>query len=77
MAPGFVELDDVENLRQRQRAWRDYVRAARARGLQPMLDLLEAGIKPKDLDEAFATVCEHEDVSSTWAAASRRTSTPC
>jgi len=63
IAPGFVELDDVENARQRQRAWRDYVSAARARGFAPMLDLLDAGLKPKDLDEAFAAVCEHEDVT--------------
>jgi len=63
IAPGFVELDDVENARQRQRAWRDYVSAARARGFAPMLDLLDAGIKPKDFDEAFAAVCEHEDVT--------------
>ena len=63
MAPGFVELDDVENVRQRERAWRDYVSAARARGFAPMLDLIDAGVKPKDLDQAFAAVCEHEDVT--------------
>ena len=63
MAPGFVELDDVENARQRQRAWRDYVAAARAGGFAPMLDLLDAGVKPKDLDAAFGVVCEHEDVT--------------
>ena len=32
-------------------------------GFAPLLELLEAGIKPKDLDGAFATVCEHEDVA--------------
>ncbi|MDO8836285.1 MAG: UvrD-helicase domain-containing protein, partial [Vicinamibacterales bacterium] len=62
MAPGFVELDDVQDARQRRRAWRDYVSAARARGFAPMLELLDAGVKPKDLDGAFATVCGHEDV---------------
>src|SRR5512136_69525 len=62
VAPGFEELSDVENLRLQQRAWRDYVGEARARGVEPMLALLEAGIKPKDLDPAFAIVCEHEDV---------------
>jgi ATP-dependent helicase/nuclease subunit A len=63
MAPGFVELDDVENMRQRERAWRDYVSAARARGFASMLELIDAGVKPKDLDQAFAAVCEHEDVT--------------
>ena len=62
MAPGFAELDDVQDAWQRKRAWRDYVSAARARGFAPMLELLDAGVKPKDLDAAFATVCEHEDV---------------
>ena len=54
MAPGFVELDDVENLRRQQQAWRDYVASARASGFPPMLDLLEAGVRPKDLYGAFA-----------------------
>jgi ATP-dependent helicase/nuclease subunit A len=63
LAPDFLELDDVENLRRQRQAWRDYVAAARASGVRPMLDLLEAGIRPKDLDDAFAAVCEHEDVA--------------
>jgi ATP-dependent helicase/nuclease subunit A len=63
LAPGFVELDDVMDARLRKRAWRDYVSAARARGFAPMLELLDAGVKPKDLDGAFAAVCEHEDVA--------------
>lgn len=62
MAPGFVELDDVENLRRQQQAWRDDVASARAGGFPPMLDLLEAGVRPKDLYAAFGTLCEHEDV---------------
>ena len=63
IAPGFVELDDVEDVRLRERSWRNFVNAARARGFAPLLDLLDAGVKPKDLDEAFAAVCEHEDVA--------------
>ncbi len=63
IAPGFVELDDVENVRQRERAWRSFVTGARARGFAPLLELLDAGIKPPDLDGAFAAVCEHEDVA--------------
>ncbi len=62
MAPGFEELSDIDNLQRQQQAWRDFVAEARARGLQPMLDLLDAGIQPGDLYAAFAIVCEHEDV---------------
>lgn len=62
VAPGFEELSDIDNLQRQRRAWRDFVADARARGLQPMLDLLDAGIKPQDLYGPFATVCEHEDV---------------
>ena len=62
VAPGFEELSDIDNLQRQRRAWRDFVSEARARGLQPMLDLLDAGLKPQDLYGPFATVCEHEDV---------------
>jgi ATP-dependent exoDNAse (exonuclease V) beta subunit len=63
VAPGFEELSDIDNLQRQRQAWRDYLVEAQARGVQPMLDLLEAGIRPKDLYEPFAIVCEHEDVS--------------
>ena len=63
VAPGFEELGDIEDLQLQQRAWRDYGVEDRALGFQPMLDLLEAGIRPKDLDSAFAGVCRHEDVT--------------
>jgi ATP-dependent helicase/nuclease subunit A len=62
VAPGFEELSDIDNLQRQRRAWRDFVSEARADGFQPMLDLLDAGIKPQDLYGPFATVCEHEDV---------------
>lgn len=62
LAPGFVELDDTENLRRQRRAWRDYVASARARGSVPMINVLEAGVRPRDLHGTFATLCEHEDV---------------
>jgi ATP-dependent helicase/nuclease subunit A len=61
-APGFVELDDIQNLARQRLAWRDYVNAARGSGFAPMLDLLEAGVKPKDLEDGFARMCDHEDV---------------
>jgi ATP-dependent helicase/nuclease subunit A len=62
VAPGFEELSDIDNLQRQRQAWRDYVGEARASGFLPMLDLLEAGIRPKDLYHPFAAVCEHEDV---------------
>ncbi len=62
LAPGFTDLDEVENARRQQQAWRDYVAMARASGARPVLDLLAAGVRPSDLDNAFATICEHEDV---------------
>ena len=48
--PGFTELDEVQDLELRQRAWRDFVTSARAAGDPDMLALLEADIRPKDLD---------------------------
>jgi ATP-dependent helicase/nuclease subunit A len=62
VAPGFEELSDIDNLQRQQRAWRDFVVEARARGLRPMLELLDAGVRPQDLYGPFAIVCEHEDV---------------
>ena len=62
VAPGFEELGDPDNVLLRKQAWRDYVAERRAAGSKLVLDLLEAGVRPQELDGAFATVCEHEDV---------------
>jgi ATP-dependent helicase/nuclease subunit A len=62
VAPGFEELGDVEDIALRGRAWRDAVVEMRAGGSRDLLDLLEAGVRPKDLEKAFATVCQHDDV---------------
>jgi ATP-dependent helicase/nuclease subunit A len=62
VAPGFEELGDVEDIALREQAWRDYVVETRAGGSKPMLDLLEAGVRPQDLYEPFQVVCQHEDV---------------
>ena len=62
VSPGFTELDEVQDLELRQRAWRDFITSARAAGDPDMMALLEADIRPKDLDSAFATICENEDV---------------
>lgn len=62
IAPGFEELGDADDFRLRQQAWRDFIASVSAGGWRPALDLFEAGVRPRDLYEAFCTVCEHEDV---------------
>jgi len=62
VAPGFTELDETQDLELRQQSWRDFVTSARANGDPDLVALLEADIRPQDLDSAFATVCVNEDV---------------
>ena len=62
MSPGFTELDEVQDLELRKRAWRDFIASARGAGDPDMMALLEAGVRPNDLDSAFATICVNEDV---------------
>ena len=62
MSPGFTELDEVQDLELRQRVWREFITSARAAGDPDVAALLEADIKLKDLDPAFATVCDNDDV---------------
>ena len=62
VSPGFTEFDQVEDALRRVESWRDFRTAAKAAGDPVMLDLLETGIKPADLDSAFATVCLYEEV---------------
>jgi ATP-dependent helicase/nuclease subunit A len=62
VSPGFVELDELQDLELRKRAWRDFIASARAAGDPDMMALVEAEVRPKDLDFAFATICLHEDV---------------
>jgi ATP-dependent helicase/nuclease subunit A len=62
VSPGFTELDEVQDLELRQRAWREFISNARAAGNPDMMALLVADIRPKDLDSAFATICDNEDV---------------
>src|SRR5688500_753937 len=50
VSPGFTELDEVQDLELRQRVWRDFVTSARAAGDPDMIALLQADIRPKDLD---------------------------
>jgi ATP-dependent helicase/nuclease subunit A len=62
VAPGFTELDEVQDLELRKRAWRDFITSARSAGDPLMLELLDTGVKPPDLDDAFRVICENEDV---------------
>ncbi|HEV7838072.1 MAG TPA: UvrD-helicase domain-containing protein, partial [Gemmatimonadaceae bacterium] len=62
VSPGFTELDEVQDLELRKRVWRDFVTNTRAAGDPVMMALLDADVRPKDLDGAFATVCQNEDV---------------
>ena len=62
VSPGFTELDEVQDLELRQRVWREFIRSAREAGDPDVAALLETDLKLKDLDPAFATVCDNDDV---------------
>jgi ATP-dependent helicase/nuclease subunit A len=62
VSPGFTELDEVQDLELRKPAWRDFIANARSAGDPVMMELLETGVKPNDLDSAFSTICLNEDV---------------
>jgi ATP-dependent helicase/nuclease subunit A len=62
VAPGFTELDDVEERLMRESSWHEFRAQARAAGNPDLALLNDAGIKAKDLDGAFAAVCNYEDV---------------
>ena len=61
-APDFTELDDVEDLRLRKQAWRDYWTHQRTSGSEHIVALQQAGVREADLDGAFGRVCDHADV---------------
>jgi ATP-dependent helicase/nuclease subunit A len=62
VAPGFVELDEIADRDQRRRAWRAYLERERAAGSSVLRELLEAGVRPVDLDDAFDIVCDYAEV---------------
>jgi ATP-dependent helicase/nuclease subunit A len=62
VSPGFTELDEPQDEELRNRAWRDFIAGLRSAGDGQMLELLETGVRPKDLESAFATICLNEDV---------------
>lgn len=63
VAPGFTELEEEHNAALRRRVWREYIDLARSHGSAELHELLEAGIAPHELDEAFATVCNFADAA--------------
>src|SRR6476659_9499217 len=52
VSPGFTELDEVQDLELRRRAWRDFITSTRAAGDPDMMALLQADVRPQDLDSA-------------------------
>jgi ATP-dependent helicase/nuclease subunit A len=62
VSPGFTELNEVQEQELRKRAWRDFIAESQAAGDPRITALLEADVRPKFLDAAFATICLHEDV---------------
>jgi ATP-dependent helicase/nuclease subunit A len=62
VSPGFTELDEVQDFELRQRVWREFVTSSRTAGDPDMMALMEADIRPPDLDSAFATICVNDDV---------------
>ena len=62
VSPGFTELDEVQDEELRNRSWRDFITNMRSAGDPDMLHLLDTGVRPPDLDSAFAIICGNEDV---------------
>lgn len=62
VSPGFTELDEIGDALLRKQSWRDFLTAAKAAGDPTVARLRGAGITPKDLDDAFGTVCLYEEV---------------
>ena len=63
VAPGFGELDEVAEVDQRRWAWRDYLDRQRGQGSAALRELLDAGVRPVDLDRAFDKVCNYPEVA--------------
>ena len=76
VAPGFGELDEVAEMDQRRWAWRDYLDRQRGEGSAALRELLDAGVRPVDLDRAFDTVCNYPEVEFPAGDAPRPDPTP-
>ena len=62
LAPGFSELDETEGDELRAEAWRDFLTNARTTGHPLLQELRDAGLNTGQLQRAFETVCDLEDV---------------
>ncbi len=54
--PGFTELEEIEDDLFRARCWQDYLVKVRLEGQEVLRGLDEAGLDPKDLEDAFDAV---------------------
>ncbi|MGE3841474.1 MAG: UvrD-helicase domain-containing protein, partial [Vicinamibacterales bacterium] len=63
VAPGFIELDEVDDDLARRRAWREFLARESATGAASLSALRAVDLRPADLDRAFTAVCEHADVT--------------
>lgn len=62
IAPGFTELEELDDEELRQRAWRDYLSRLRAERSPLLGELQRARVSARDLDAAFATLCRFDEV---------------
>jgi len=63
LAPSFSQLEEGEDVRLRQRLWREFVDQERATNSPSYQALLNAGVPATDLDDAFSKVCTFADVA--------------
>jgi ATP-dependent helicase/nuclease subunit A len=62
VSPGFTELNEVEDSLLRKQVWRDFLTQGRASGNPLIRELIEAGLKPQELDKAFDMVAMYAEV---------------
>ena len=62
MDPGFVEMDEPEDGVARGEAWERFTAGLFVRDDPRLARLIELGIDLRDLEDAFATICENADV---------------
>jgi ATP-dependent helicase/nuclease subunit A len=65
--PGFVELDETEDLLLRERAWREHLEAIHEAGDPLLLELEEHGLEVVELGDAFQKYANYPDVAE-WPA---------